>query len=417
MEQYQDVNSIYAIIIGTVLGSEGKVSLTRVNNIAKDYGLDRINQETLQEYYNDISNDKEFNSLLSRAIKGELGLENILNYESEQVFENSDYTNSVPPYIVAKEEQLSQAREFRKIYKEGAYLESLFKGLRKDLKKEFKDFATIVPEIVTEPGVTKKTIVLAISDIHIGFSFKDYVTGGYNFNILKQRLEKYLLKAEQIIKQNDITDIRLYFVGDLIEHVSMRNVNQAFDTEFTLSEQIAKGTRLLADIINRLSQYGHVTFACVHGNHDRMNGNKNDKIYNDSAMYIALDQLILLNENGAFDNVDIIDNRMDIYNARDSIKGYTIHLNHGDTLSHKKPCIVKFERNGLQVDMLITGHVHHFSLLQEDNHKIHIVNSSPIGANNYSKELMLGNTSPSQTIIVFDHNDLYNPTIIPVFLN
>nr|WNM56268.1 hypothetical protein CoNPh38_CDS0392 [Staphylococcus phage S-CoN_Ph38] len=119
MEQYQDVNSIYAIIIGTVLGSEGKVSLTRVNNIAKDYGLDRINQETLQEYYNDISNDKEFNSLLSRAIKGELGLENIINYESEQVFENSDYTNSVPPYIVAKEEQLSQAREFRKIYKEG----------------------------------------------------------------------------------------------------------------------------------------------------------------------------------------------------------------------------------------------------------------------------------------------------------
>lgn len=413
---------IYAIIYGTLLKNENKITLTRVNKITTEkVGLDRIKNQEMQEIYEEICEDEYLDELLKDTVKGKYGLENIKDYKGEQAFEDSNYLDTVTPYLVAKESRLSENREFNKILRDGTYLKMLIDNLKEDLVNEFSDFkltreySDYSEEVNLYVNKSKKTMALVLSDFHLGFSFNNYSSGGYNFEILKDRLEIYLKEVERLAKEQEITDFRIYFVGDLIEHINMRNVNQAFETEFTLSKQIAKGTRLLSDIITRIESMGNVKFAMVHGNHDRMQGNKNDKVHNDSAAYIVLDQLLFLQDCGAFPNTDIVDNRHDIYNARDEIEGYLIHLNHGDGLPNRKPIISKFEHDR-EVNMVIKGHVHHFYVLQEDYKRMHLTNSSPIGYNNYSDEKALGKTSPSQTIIIFDHKDIYNPLIKPVFL-
>lgn len=412
----------YAIIIGVILNSENKVSLTKVNNLAEQAGEERLKNKELQDLYsNVISEDKHLNDLLEKAIKGEIGLPDI-----STEFESNDYTTYTPPYIVGKEEQMARMREFRKVMKDGSYLDSLIRGLKVDLESVFDDFEPVIakrPEKVDYDS-SDKVMIMALSDLHVGLNFSDTQTRGYNFEVLKDRLEQYKQQVIQEIIDNDIIDIRIYFVGDLIEHINMRNVNQAYETEFTMSKQIALGTRLLADIIKEMSVYGDVTFHMIHGNHDRMQGNKNDKVYNDSAAYIALDMLLYLQEVGAFgDNVDIVNNKNDIYKSFDIIEmnglEYKVALIHGDTTPKNGHIIPKVDIMN-NTNMVITGHLHHFAVFQESFDKLHVRNSSTIGTNNFSKELNLGSTTPSQTRIILNfesESTLYSPDIKPVFLD
>lgn len=410
----------YAIIFGVLLATENKITSAKVNKIAVNkLGYERMPALEIQELYNDLANDPTYDEIITKAIQGEYKLEDLRDYKSEQVFESNDYINEVTPSIIAQEEQRASMRHFNKVMKSGAYMASLMNNLKVDLEDAFSDFDVVEykkPEVVNFVEDDSETMILTLSDFHVGFAFTDSLSDGYNFEVLKKRLKTYLDRVHEMIADRNISNFRIYFVGDLIEHVSMRNVNQAFETEFTLSEQIAKGIRLLSDIIEDLNKYGNVTFSIVHGNHDRLQGNKNDKIYNDSVAYIALDQLLFLQEHGAFQGVNIIDNRKDIHNAVDTVYNYNIALNHGESLPNKKPVMHKLP-NSQSVDILITGHVHHFYVIQENKHSLHVVNSSPIGYNNYSKEHMFGYTSPSQTVMILSDNEKRSPEIIPVFLN
>lgn len=246
------------------------------------------------------------------------------------------------------------------------------------------------------------------------YSLKDNKTGGYNFEILKERLQRFVDKTKHEILDRDINHVTVYFVGDLIEHVNMRSVNQAFDTEFTLSEQITKGTRLLIDVLQQLSEVveGQLRFGIVGGNHDRLQGNKNEKIYNDNVAYIALDTLINLQELGLFNGVEIIDNRDDIYTIEDKVASQSIIVNHGDNLKGNVNHIPKFIKDQV-FDILITGHVHHLRVKQEDYTRQHITVGSTIGYNTYSKELNLSRTAPSQQLLFLekDSKDIELKTI------
>src|SRR5699024_12215271 len=55
---------------------------------------------------------------------------------------------------------------------------------------------------------------------------------GVTQSIIKQTLS--------LVEELGIANVYVYHVGDIIEHLTMRNVNQAFDSEFTATEQIAK---------------------------------------------------------------------------------------------------------------------------------------------------------------------------------
>lgn len=411
----------YAVIIGVILNSENKVSLTKVNSLAESAGEERLKNKELQDLYsNIISEDEHLNSLLEQAVNGEIGLKDI-----SKEFESNDYTPYTPPYIIGKEEQMAKMREFRKIMKDGAYLDSLIRGLKEDLEETFDDFEPIIAKRpLNIEGTNEKVMILALSDIHIGLNFTDTQTRGYNYNILLDRINQYMNTVKSEAVEKGITDFRIYFVGDLIEHINMRNVNQAYETEFTMSKQIALGTRLLSSIIQEIGTLGNVTFHMIHGNHDRMQGNKNDKVYNDSAAYVTLDMLLYLQEIGGFDdNIYIHNNKDDIYKSFDNIEKnglkYKVGLIHGDTTPKSGHIIPKIDVMN-DTNMVITGHFHHFSMFQESFNRLHVRNSSTIGTNNFSKELNLGATTPSQTRIILDFENektLYSADVKPVFLD
>ena len=55
-------------------------------------------------------------------------------------------------------------------------------------------------------------------------------------------------------------------------------------------------------------------------------------------------------------------------------------------------------------DLLITGHVHHLRVKQEDYNRQHITVGSTIGYNTYSKELHLSKTTPSQQLLFLEND-------------
>lgn len=410
---YKTIEEVYAVVFGVLAKDEGKIVSSKFNKILGELGIDRVSVNDLKDIADDIHEDDYLNNIKNKAILGEISLKDLEDVEGNQVFEDGNYLSTVSTYVVENEKRLSDLRELRKYQKNGAYMEILMDNLKKDLAKELKE--PLIKSRNVLDYDTDKELVLLLSDFHVGFTSRD-IDNEFNFEVLKKRIDRYLQEVQEEVFTHDIDKINIFFVGDLVEHINMRDVNQAFDTEFTMSEQIAKGTRLLVDIINRVSEMvdGEVTFGIVAGNHDRLQGNKNHKIYNDSVAYIVLDSLLFMQQQGLLNDINIIDNRKDIYKFYKKIKGLNICVTHGDSLKGKGKNIGKVETYD-KVDLLITGHVHHFSVTQEDFHKMHIVASSPIGFNNYSKELNLSRTSPSQQILVLDGSK--NVSIKSVFLD
>lgn len=413
--KYTTVEELYAVVVGVQLKDEGKVVSAKFNKIIGQLGLDRVSVNEIKDIVEDIRTNEYLRDLKNQAIEGKVTLGDLKSVENETVFTGNDYHKLVSTYVADNEKVLSDLREIRRHNKEGAYLKLLMDGLKDSLVDELDGKSYISKEVKDTSG--EKELIVLLSDFHVGFQNRDYINGGYDFEILKNRMTQFLKETTTTIKERGINNVTVYFVGDLVEHINMREVNQAFDTEFTLAEQISKGTKLLVDILKEISSNveGHMKFGMVGGNHDRLQGNKNQKIYNDNVSYIVLDTLILLQEAGALSGIEIIDNREDVYTIRDQVAGKEIIVNHGDSLKGKVNHINKFiiDKN---IDLLITGHVHHFSARQEDFNRMHVVVSSPMGYNNYAKELNLSKTKPSQQLIILDNN-VQDVEIKTVFLD
>lgn len=405
MSNYKTVEEVHAIIVGVLLKDEGKVVSAKFNKLTKEFGLDRINVADLKEVVADIREDKHLNELKNKAIKGEVTLGDLRDVEDKKVFEGNNYHQEVSSYIVENEKVLSSLREQRKHLRNTAYPQIMFDELKEHMVNELEG-ETLIHHDSVKAKTDEDEMVVLLSDFHIGANVTDMTNEGYNFEILKRRLSKLLTTIDKEIDKRGIENITVYFVGDLIEHINMRDVNQAFETEFTMAEQISKGTRILIDFLNSISEVtsGSLRFGIIGGNHDRMQGNKNQKIYNDNVAYLVLDSLLLFQEQGMLNGIEIIDNRSDIYTIRDTVAGKKFVVNHGDGLKGKGNHITKFIEDS-HIDYLITGHVHHFSMKQEDYNRMHIVASSPMGYNNFAKELHLSRTKPSQQLLFLNKDD------------
>lgn len=404
MSNFKTVEEIYAIVFGSLIRDEGKVTSSKFNKIINQFGLDKISAQDLQDIYDEIDNDIHLSDLKDKSIDGEITLDDVEDVKGETPFKdtNKKVIDTVSNYVTDNKRRLAELREVRKQQEPHAYMNILMEDLREEFSTLKKPILDREPEIMF--GGNKKELVVLLSDFHVGYLLKDSKTGGYNFDILKQRLDKFLTKTKNEIIDRDINHVTVYFVGDLIEHVSMRSVNQAFDTEFTLAEQITKGTRLLIDVLSQISEVaeGNLRFGIVGGNHDRLQGNKNEKIYNDNVAYITLDTMLNLQELGVLNGIEIIDNREDIYTIEDVVANQRIVVNHGDNLKGNVNHIPKFIKDQV-FDLLITGHVHHLRVKQEDYNRQHITVGSTIGYNTYSKELHLSKTTPSQQLLFLEH--------------
>lgn len=414
---YRDPSEVYAIIYGVLIKEFRKVQTSKFNKVADKLGYDKINQTQLKDIAEDIEEDEALYELLEKARKGEILLEDLNKYNTDvKPFRNDTLHNVITPYVVAHQKVLRDNREFNKIQREGAYTQLLFDDLKVHLVDELnkeKLFSSYKKPVKYDSKT--KTLVVMISDWHIGASIKDhYSHGGYNFNILTSRLNYLLEEVTKMVVDNAVEEIVIIFSGDLTEGADMRG-GQKWGLEFNMAEQIAKGTHTLLSFIQSLEALVPVRFLMIRGNHDRLTGqaNKKDTIYNDSTAYVVLDTLILLKESGALKNTNIIDNRFDMYNGTVDVYGDVTHVNHGDTLKGNVNHFAKFIQD-YPIKYLVTGHVHTFSVSQKHKDNTHIVVGSPMGNNDYSSENNFDRTDPSQALMLLSPEN--SPIIQPVFM-
>lgn len=402
---YKEPNEVNSLIIGVLFKTFNKAQVSKFNKIASELGYDKTNVEGLKKMTEliDDPSTMRFYEIAQDAEKGIIGLEDVYKYNTEvKPFEEKSLHGVVTPYVVASERVKADNREFNKIQRKGAYTKALFEDLLNDLRDDLTDSGTTFGRdqvyTVSEEG---NSLVVAISDWHIGATIQnDYTHGGYNYALLVKRLQELLVEANEMAYRYDVNEVVCVFVGDMIEGADMRG-GQKWGLEFNLSEQITKGARTLVDFLEELEAIAPVRFGAIRGNHDRLTGqaNKKDSIYNDSAMYIVLDYLKMLQEFGALKNTEIMDNQNNMYDLEVTVQGKIIHVNHGDMLNGKVSQFPKFIKDHA-IDILITGHVHNFNIRQDDKKRFQMVVGSPMGYNNYSKELQLEETAPSQTLML-----------------
>jgi predicted phosphodiesterase len=405
------------VIIAYLQLKKGKATLSDFNKIYCSLGNTNITRRGYNDLFDKIKqNTKYYNDLFDEVYTDKISLADLPNSGTHKLNNDSEVYDILTTYN--KQHQLSQdyLREYRRAIKDGSTLELLMDSLKDSLLKELKSLnkTTYVSEKVTQVD-DRKHIIVCLADWHVGALVDNVETGGYDYKLLKERLDTFYEEVKNAVISQHVTDIHVYHIGDLIEHIAMRNVNQAFDTEFTMAEQIAKGIRLLIEFLNRLGGLGKVTFGCVGGNHDRLNGNKKDQVYNDSAMYIALSQILLVKSMGLLPNVTVMDNRNDIYYLEDQVGVKNILVEHGDREKKANDVKIPSHIKDHSIDYLIMGHIHTTRIIQEDYSRFNVYVGSPMGANNYSKELNMPDTAPSQMIMVLNDR-VDSPIFQPVFL-
>lgn len=399
----QEPMEAYAVVYGYLAKTKGKVQTAPFNKIVTELGFDRVSQKALKDIAKEINESERLTGIVEEAIKGNLDLSDLKHYHTEeQTFPDGNPHKVITPYIVEHQRVLKNNREFNKTLREGSYLHILMEDLHRDLQADMKNLKLNGAESIPEFEVTKDNkLVVLVSDWHIGAQISDYYDhGGYNFEVLKGRLKKLLVEAKEMAQTNQVDEVICLFGGDMIEGADMRG-GQKWGLEFSLSEQIARGSRVLANFLSSLETIAPVTFGAVRGNHDRLTGqaNKQDTIHNDSSMLVILNYLLDLQSYGALPNTYIIDNTEDMYDLEVEVHGKVIHLNHGDMLKGKGSHFPKFIKDR-PIDYLVTGHVHNFRVQQDHKDRMHLVIGSIMGYNDYSKELNLEHTAPNQTLMV-----------------
>lgn len=414
----------YAVIMGYLKAERGKIAPSVFNKLASELGYHKMNKDDLVSFTKEMQEDKELLNLYMKAFERSIKLEDLTYTWDDPVddvphtiaLNEADVFSQVTSFLIDNENNNARLRELRKLQREGVYMRILMDNLKQHLVNELKGMprAKYLRTEVPEPHKGDRSLVLLYADWHVGALVFNEDTGGYDFIKLQGKVQNSINQALQLVRDLDIKHVYVFHLGDVQEHIDMRNVNQAFEAEFPATEQIAKAQRLIVDMLMVLSKEVHVTFGIVAGNHDRFSGNKDDKIYNDNSIYVILDTLFLLQETfGQLPNVTLIDNREDTYEFTIKIAGKNFKVKHGD--HEKKGNDVKIPKHikTEPIDYLLMGHIHTTRITQEDFHRFHVYVGSTMGGNNYSKELNLPTTKGSQMIMVLTEGS-DTPWFIPL---
>jgi predicted phosphodiesterase len=414
----------YAVIMGYLKAERGKIAPSVFNKIVVEVGYHKMNKAELMDFAKQVQEDPDLTNLYNKAYDRSIKLEDLTytieDPESDVPFtvgtREQDIFSQVTNFLIDNEDNNARLRELRKLQREGVYMKILMENLKNHLVDELKGMprAKYLRTEVPTPKSGDRSMILLYADWHVGALVFNEDTGGYDFVKLTGKIQNSVNQAKQLVRDLDIKHVYVFHLGDVQEHIDMRNVNQAFEAEFPATHQIAKATRLIVDMLMTLSKEVHVTYGMVAGNHDRFSGNKEDKIYNDNSVYVILDTLFLIQEKfGGLPNVTLIDNRKDTYEFIIKVAGKTIKVKHGD--HEKKGNDVKIPKHikTEPIDFYIMGHVHTTRIIQEDFSRFHVYVGSPMGGNNFSKELNLPTTKGSQMIMVLTEGS-DTPWFIPM---
>lgn len=316
------------------------------------------------------------------------------------------YRDLVGELAWEKRENQNYLREIQKgkreIVDKGVLINEISDAIKESFKSlNLKDVSSYkVSDIDTKQGSTRA--VMLATDWHIG-AVVDVESNQFNYEIAVERVNDFADKTMKMAKDRGVSKIDLVYMGDIIEHVSMRG-GQSFNAEFSLSEQIVMASRLMIKLIVKLSSEFQVSYRGFAGNHDRINGKKDENVERDNAMVVVNESVRQFVELLNSDGIEYHETHP--YNAKLlDINGINVKLVHGH--NDRKTDNKKLSRHSLNdeiiYNVIIMGHYHHFEVIEVGNDKFEIFVGSIKGSDVYTEDLGLG-ASPSQAVMFIDSN-------------
>lgn len=241
-------------------------------------------------------------------------------------------------------------------------------------------------------------LIAVVTDWHIG-ALVDVEGNKYNYDIAVRRIMDYTDQIIALANEKRVYQIDVVYCGDILEHAYMRN-SQAYHAEFPVSKQMTLAGRLMIKMLLKLSETFYCTYRGFSGNHDRLNGNKNDNIDGDTGMVVVNEMVEMFIETSGLGNLEYV--ACEPYHAKLlNINGKNLKFVHGDL--EKKADTGKINdhssRDGIIYDAIVYGHFHHWMSLEVGINKWEIRIGSTKGSDDYSEKLGLG-SAPSQGAIL-----------------
>lgn len=248
----------------------------------------------------------------------------------------------------------------------------------------------------------KKKMIVTLSDLHIGAVINDVMGNSYNYEIAKKRMKLFFDKVTEQATMLNITDIDVVLLGDATEHVQMRKT-QSFDAEFPLAVQIVKAYEIIRDFVVNLTRSFNVTYRGISGNHDRMEGKKEDNIDGDSTIYVINYMMKEFAERENSDRLVYVEADNILYSTVIEANNVKIKFVHGDNEGGKSILAKHEHMDGEIYNAIVMGHLHHFAVTEVGDNKFEIYMGTLQGTNNYAKKCKF-NSSAGQGIIII-HED------------
>ena len=272
-----------------------------------------------------------------------------------------------------------------------------------------------VPEkvkIEDDEEKSKETVVLVVSDAHIGEVVSKEETGGinhYDFDTFRYRLQ-YLCDATIRITKHrlsgyDLRKIVVIFNGDMV--TGMIHEELVESGEDTVIEWCQGGALVFAQFLQELArEFDEVECVCVIGNHGRLKPKpqfKHRYVNWDYVLYHEL-SLMLINQK----NIKFIIPKS--FYVLHKIEGHQFLIMHGDNIrSWASIPWYGIERaaaklnellsqNADQIDYIVLGHFHHTGDLDRVHGGQIILNGSMVGGNEYSIGKLFVSSRPKQTL-------------------
>ena len=260
----------------------------------------------------------------------------------------------------------------------------------------------------------KKTALLCLSDLHAGTLINgDCESNCYDYNILSRRLKKYVTKAIDTMKKNDVTNVIVCGLGDFVS--SPRRVDELLGQVSSVSNSLLIIVTIIEQILFELcSNFENVTYISIIGNESRFSFDINwheQELYSnfDFLQYTMLKHIL----DGKIKNLNFKDADSPLKSLIeipiDNKETYNVCIAHGHAMKTLKDNAEEvytksYIEEGKRVDICVVGHFHHLCVYSSG--KL-IATATPMRNNVYAFSTIGTKGHAFQNLILINNDGSY----------
>lgn len=250
-------------------------------------------------------------------------------------------------------------------------------------------------DYLVDDELESPVMVALTSDWHYGYDVPRY----YTPEMTRELVKEFTAKIIRLAYENNVKEIILVDIGDKIEG-KLRN-QSIVDSKITPVDQMMEATWITLDMIDDLSRYFDVSYFTLFDNHSRITPNKNQAIEEES--YVTINKEIVKRYAQSEERVTYIEPINNYYHIMD-INGVNMYFCHGHREAVKNMSTLSqlSMNHGVDLDILIHGHYHTFSLIEVGSDKYQFSVGSIKGPDAFSEKINKKSSRSQGAILIYD---------------